>query len=168
MFNKPLLAVLISGTVLVNAACTDDDAKLEEPVQAEVKKNEDHEFKVNEQTGKVEFKAEIVYFEFDDSTLTKQGMDRLNALAAYMDKNPNLKLEISGHCDDRGSPEYNLALGQKRAQSVKSYLATLNLAKNRLETVSFGEEKPAAQGRGESIWSQNRRAEFSFTSLKSE
>ncbi len=107
-----------------------------------------------------------VLTEFDSSILTKQGMERLDALADHMTKNEGQKLVISGHCDDRGSTEYNLALGAKRAESVKEYLSnTRQMPVARLEAVSFGEEKPAETGSGEPIWSKNRRAEFKFTSI---
>ena len=75
MVNKTLMIALFTGTTLLSVACTDDDAKLEEPVQAEAKQPEKHEFEVDKETGKIEFKAEIVYFEFDRATLTQQGMD---------------------------------------------------------------------------------------------
>lgn len=158
MLLKKLLfpAVLVLGL----NACTDDSKKLEEPVQATTNENE---LKVDETTGKVEFAAEIVYFGFDEVTLTPEGMARLDAIAKYMGENPGLKLSIEGYCDDRGSTEYNLALGQRRSESVKNYLKTVGVTADKLNAVSFGEEKPAAQGETEDARAKNRRAEFTFS-----
>jgi peptidoglycan-associated lipoprotein len=144
---------------LLGTACTDDEKKIEEVVTTE-KKADEHEFAVAKD-GKLEFKAEIVYFAYDDSTLTSEGMARLDAIAAYM-KTTKEKLKVEGHCDDRGSVEYNLALGQRRAESVRKYLQTVGIGADRLQAVSFGSEKPAVNGKGEEAWSKNRRAEFAF------
>lgn len=165
LLRKCVWPVVLASVVAVG--CSEDDQKqMEEPVQAET--TGEHTFKVDDQTGKIEFQAEIVYFEFDSSILTKEGMERLDALAEYMNGKGNeaKNLEISGHCDERGSTEYNLALGARRAEAVKQYLAnTRQIPAPRLNTVSFGEEKPAEQGRDESAWSKNRRAEFKFTTM---
>jgi peptidoglycan-associated lipoprotein len=153
-----LSAVMVLG--LLSNACTNDEKKVEEVVTTETKSDE-HQFSVDKD-GKLEFKAEIVYFAFDDSTLTPEGMARLDAIAAHMKTNTKEKLKVEGHCDDRGSVEYNLALGQRRAESVRKYLETIGIGADRLQAVSFGSEKPAVQGKGEEAWSKNRRAEFAF------
>lgn len=153
-----LSAVMVLG--LLGTACTDDEKKIEELVTTE-QKPEDHKFSVAKD-GKLEFKAEIVYFAFDDSSLTPEGMARLDAIAAYMKTNTKEKLKVEGHCDARGSVEYNLALGQRRADSVRKYLETVGIGGDRLQSVSFGSEKPAVTGQGEEAWSKNRRAEFAF------
>ncbi|WP_141732254.1 OmpA family protein [Oligoflexus tunisiensis] len=152
-----LSAVMVLG--FLGNACTDDEKKIEEVVTAE-KKTDEHKFSVDKD-GKLEFKAEIVYFAFDDATLTAEGMARLDAIAAHM-KNTKEKLKVEGHCDDRGSVEYNLALGQRRAESVRKYLETVGIGADRLQAVSFGSEKPAVPGKGEEAWAKNRRAEFAF------
>lgn len=152
-------AVLLS-LGLTHFACTDDVKKIEEPV---VKAEGDaHAFTVDEKTGKLDFKAEIVYFAYDDASLTPEGMARLDAISAHMKTKENLKLSIEGHCDDRGSTEYNLALGQRRSESVRKYLTTIGIGADRLNSLSFGEERPALAGQGEEAWSKNRRAEFAF------
>lgn len=142
-------------------ACVDDQS-VQEIVSVEDENK--HEFKV-QKDGSLQFNAEIVYFKFDDHTLTREGMNRLNAIANYLKKNKKSKLKIQGHCDERGSTEYNLALGQLRSQAVKNYLADLGVGKSRLQSVSFGEEHPVAQGSNEHAWSQNRRADFVLTGL---
>lgn len=159
MKMKLMLSTLVALSLLANA-CTDDEKKVEEVVTTDKKANE-HEFSVDKD-GKLEFKAEIVYFAFDDASLTPEGMARLDAIAAHMKTNTKEKLKVEGHCDDRGSIEYNLALGQRRAESVRKYLETVGIGADRLQAVSFGSEKPAVTGKGEEAWSKNRRAEFAF------
>ena len=166
IMKKLLLASSLVFTVLFANACTQDEETVQDPIAAEKSaKDKKHEFSVDKE-GNVKFKAEIVYFKYDDYTLTEDGMNRLNALSSYMKKNKAQRLKIEGHCDDRGSVEYNLALGQLRAQSVKKYLATQGITDKRLATVSFGEEQPAIQGQGENAWSKNRRAEFKFVAAE--
>ena len=106
----------------------------------------------------------VVYFEYDDATLSDAARAVLDAKIPILLANPSLTLRVAGHTDERGSSEYNLALAQRRAAAVKSYLAARGVATNRVEAVSFGEEQPAAQGAMESAWAQNRRAEFTITS----
>lgn len=162
--KRSSVTVILAGVLALNVACSKDEPVVEEVVQAEAENNA-HEFKVDQATGKVQFKAEIVYFGFDESTLTAEGMERLSALGDYMKEHPHIKVRIEGHCDERGSAEYNLALGQKRADSVRQYLLTYGIAKDRILAISFGEEKPAVDGQGEENWAQNRRAEFTFENL---
>ena len=104
-----------------------------------------------------------VYFEFDQADLNDQTRAALEQKAAVLRQNQGITLRIAGHTDARGSDEYNLALGQRRASVVKRYLVERGIAGSRLEIVSYGEERPAAQGEDESAHSQNRRAEFEIT-----
>ena len=101
-----------------------------------------------------------VYFAFDDYTLDSKAQSSLNKLADYLKKSSSSALQVEGHCDERGSVEYNLALGQRRAQSVKSYLSQLGIQDSRMSTISYGEEKPAVEGHNEAAWAKNRRAQF--------
>jgi peptidoglycan-associated lipoprotein len=153
------LIVPLLSLPLTLASCTKDNPKVSEVITP--KKTNKHDFSVDA-AGKVSFQAEIVYFAYDDSNLTKEGMSRLDALAEYLRKNPSNKLKVEGHCDERGSTEYNLALGEMRASAVKKYLSGIGITDSQLETVSFGEERPAEQGQGEDFWAKNRRAEFAF------
>jgi len=105
-------------------------------------------------------KLEKVYFDFDAYTLTPLAREVLARNAEWLRNNPEARLTIEGHCDERGSDEYNLALGQRRADAAKSYLVGLGIAADRLTSISYGEERPAVVGSDESAWSQNRRAEF--------
>ncbi len=103
---------------------------------------------------------ETVYFEFDRSGLTEQARGALDRNAEFLRANPSIRVRIEGHCDERGTVEYNLALGDRRAHSAKEYLVQRGIAADRLSTVSFGEERPADPGRDEAAYARNRRAEF--------
>lgn len=102
----------------------------------------------------------IIYFDYDKSLLRGDQMDRMEKNLQYLQANPTLKVLVEGHCDERGTNEYNLALGERRAQEVVNYLSKNGIAADRMILVSKGEEEPAAQGHDESAWSQNRRVEF--------
>lgn len=104
---------------------------------------------------------EKVYFNFDSSDLSKSSRDVLSHDAEILLKEQkNAKVRIEGNCDERGSAEYNLALGERRAKAAAKYLATLGVPPERLTTISYGKEKPAVQGSDESAWAKNRRDEF--------
>ena len=107
-----------------------------------------------------EGRLETVYFEFDRSGLTEQARAALDRNAEFLVANPAINVRIEGHCDERGTIEYNLALGDRRASSAKDYLVLRGAAAERLEVVSFGEERPADPGQNEAAWARNRRAEF--------
>lgn len=99
-----------------------------------------------------------VFFGFDRSTLTEQGRETLDAQAEWLQEFPEVTVTIEGHTDERGTREYNLALGERRAHAVKDYLVASGIAPDRIETVSYGEERPAVEGSHEAAWAQNRRA----------
>lgn len=101
-----------------------------------------------------------INFDFDKSDIREVDKPKLQALADYLKAYPAVKILIEGHCDERGTNEYNLALGEKRAFATKSYLASLGVAEERLATVSFGKERPKVEGKDEASWLINRRAEF--------
>ncbi len=103
-----------------------------------------------------------IFFEFDSSTLSAEAESILRAKAEWMRRNPSLTIVIEGHCDNRGTTEYNLALGERRAESVKGFLIDLGIAETRIRTISYGEERPLASGDNERAWAQNRRAHFEF------
>ena len=104
----------------------------------------------------------VVYFDFDSSDITSQSASVLSQHASLLSANPGAGVLIAGHTDERGSREYNMALGERRAQSVSSYLAAQGAASNNIQVISYGEERPAATGADESAYSQNRRAELSY------
>ncbi len=104
------------------------------------------------------FTDEDIYFDFDKFTISEEGKNILTSKADFLKSRPALKVIIEGHCDDRGTTEYNLALGEKRAEEVKKYLVNLGIDGNRLSVISYGKEKPAASGQNEAAWAKNRRA----------
>ena len=103
-----------------------------------------------------------VYFAFDASNLKDSELAKIEAVAQHLQANPTRVVMLEGNCDERGSNEYNLTLGELRAGSVRDYLLRLGIAAERVQTKSYGEEKPAVAGSGESVWSKNRRGEFSI------
>ena len=101
---------------------------------------------------------QTVYFAFDNATIAGDYEDMLAAHAAYLSKNPALKVRVEGHADERGTPEYNIALGEYRASAVAKYLQVLGVQADQISIVSYGEEKPLRLGQSEEIYAQNRRA----------
>lgn len=104
-----------------------------------------------------------IYFDYDKYTVREMDMDFLTKNAKWLGINPDIKVRIEGHADERGETDYNLALGDKRARSIRKYLEDMGIGANRLDVVSYGEEKPAVNGQGEEAWAKNRRAEFVIT-----
>lgn len=103
---------------------------------------------------------QTAYFPFDSYQLDSAAREALKANAEWLKANPSATLQVEGHCDERGTTEYNLALGERRANAAVDYLVRLGIDRGRLSTISYGEERPAQMGGDESAWSQNRRAEF--------
>ena len=106
------------------------------------------------------FLNENVYFDFDDASLDYQAQELLKQKAMWLRDNPGANVVIEGHCDERGTNAYNLALGERRADSAKTFLVNLGIAGTRLTTISYGEEKPVDMGHNEEAWAKNRRAAF--------
>ena len=107
-----------------------------------------------------------VYFAFDSYALAKQETDKIEQVARHLQSNSRHVLVVEGHCDIRGSNEYNLALGENRALAVRSHLVRLGIAPDRIQSRSFGSEKPAVAGSGEAVWRLNRRGEFALYQVK--
>lgn len=103
-----------------------------------------------------------VHFAFDSSTIDNEARDIIKAHADYLAANPGIKLRLEGHCDERGTREYNLALGERRAQSVERLVKALGVAANRVTVASYGEEKPLDAEHNESAWRLNRRVEIMY------
>jgi peptidoglycan-associated lipoprotein len=106
---------------------------------------------------------ETVYFDYDSFLLSQPSRDALNRNGQLLLRKVSGKVRIEGHCDERGSDEYNLALGEKRAQATRNYLVSLGVPAERLSTISYGKERPAVQGSTEEAWARNRRVEFVVT-----
>jgi len=101
-----------------------------------------------------------VFFQYDSAELEPAAVSQLKNNAEWLNQNRTISAMIEGHCDERGTSEYNMALGEKRAETTKSFLVRAGVAASRLETVSFGEERPFDSGHTEAAWSKNRRAHF--------
>ena len=102
----------------------------------------------------------IVYFDYNSSLLTSKGMRKLEVVKRLLDNNPEKKYEIGGHCDERGSHNFNVALGLARANRVKDYLIELGVPASQLTAISYGESQPVVEGAWETSWQENRRANF--------
>tara|TARA_Y100001960_G_scaffold331600_1_gene429113 strand:- start:1459 stop:2004 length:546 start_codon:yes stop_codon:yes gene_type:complete len=105
-----------------------------------------------------------IYFKFDQFTLTENAKDVLRKTSDWLKKNPSVKAKLEGHCDVRGTNNYNLSLGNKRAESVKDVLVALGVVGDRLMTISYGEEKPVCFENNENCWKKNRRVHFMISS----
>ena len=104
----------------------------------------------------------IIYFEFDSSEIQSQYRDTIEAHAAFLMANPNVVVSLEGHADERGSREYNLALGERRSQTVKRQMVLLGASPSQIRTTSYGEERPVSEEHDEFGWSQNRRVEIIY------
>ncbi len=104
----------------------------------------------------------VIYFEYDKDTVQPEYAALVQAHASYLASNRSRKIRLEGHADERGSREYNMALGQRRADAVRKASAALGVSNDRMETVSFGEDKPKSTGHDEAAWAQNRRVEIVY------
>lgn len=103
---------------------------------------------------------QAVYFDYDSFSLRSDALEALRRNADMLSQLPNVIVQVEGHCDERGTQEYNLALGEKRALATREHLIKLGISGNRIVTISYGEEDPADSGHSESSWAKNRRCEF--------
>ena len=139
--------------------------KREQERQAAIREEQLREDQLREESQKSQsaremFENEDILFEFDSASLSVEAQEILRAKAAWLRENPRARVIIEGHCDERGTNEYNLALGDRRAFSAKAFLVDLGIDESRLTTISYGEEKPIASGSTEEAWAKNRRAHF--------
>lgn len=104
----------------------------------------------------------VIYFDYDKDSVKPEFASLIQAHAAYLAQNRNRKIRLEGHADERGSREYNMALGQRRSDAVRRATAVLGVGNERMETVSYGEDKPRANGHDEAAWAQNRRVEIVY------
>ena len=106
------------------------------------------------------FKAQTVYFDFDSSVIKATEKSKIDFVANYLKANPETKIQIEGHCDERGTEEYNRALGERRALAIREYLINAGISGSRIYTISYGEDRPVDPGHNEAAWAKNRRGEF--------
>ncbi|MBI5375364.1 MAG: peptidoglycan-associated lipoprotein Pal [Candidatus Schekmanbacteria bacterium] len=183
LYRKPdrlLIVLFISAflPLLFMSSCTkkqvvkEEAAPVEQAVKEEAKEQpaetqvEEKEAAIDEESLKSDLKRQIesklqdVFFDYDRYDLTDSSMKKLEANAAVMKSNPSASLIIEGHCDERGTVEYNLVLGDKRANTAKNYLVTLGIDSSRIDAISYGRERPFDSGHSEIAWAKNRRAHF--------
>ncbi len=108
----------------------------------------------------------VVHFDYDSVDIAPDDFNALKAHALYLSKTPNARVQLGGHTDERGTREYNMALGERRAKAVAAFLTSNGVNPGQLEIVSYGEEKPLATGESESAWAENRRVELEYTAAK--
>jgi peptidoglycan-associated lipoprotein len=146
------------------AAAKEEEAKVERLKELEAAKKEEPA-KIDEEKAWMErraakFEAEAIYFDFDKSFIKLEYRPILNEKAAFLKDYPEMRVRIEGNCDERGTNEYNLALGERRSNSAKNFLVSWGIAADRIEIISYGEERPRGLGHNENSWSQNRRDDF--------
>ncbi|MET2851076.1 peptidoglycan-associated lipoprotein Pal [Vibrio owensii] len=166
--NKVLKGLLIAIPVMAMTACSSsDDAASNTGAETNTGAAEttvvtpiDPNSQLTEQELKEQAlrETQTIYFAFDNSTIAGDYEEMLAAHASYLSKNPALKVTIEGHADERGTPEYNIALGERRAEAVSNYLQALGVQVDQISIVSYGEEKPLLLGQSEDVYAKNRRA----------
>lgn len=176
-----LFAVAALGSALIGCSATpevDDNYKYEETKQAAGAAEQGQaDLSLNNQSSNLDadkkagltndqlkamLRGKVIYFDYDRSDIRSDFYELVKLNAEYLNNNPKLQVTIAGHCDERGSREYNLALGERRALSVKNALVVEGVSPSRINVVSFGEDMPVDEGHTDAAWSKNRRAEFNY------
>ena len=143
-----------------NLAGQDGSARETKGITEEELSRAERERLLREQEGKVEALMKDINFEYDSYAINPSELPKINAVGNYLKQDRETKIVAEGHCDERGTVEYNLALGQKRAEAVKAYLVKMGVDGSRIRTISFGAEVPVDPGHTEAAWAKNRRAHF--------
>lgn len=147
---RTIKAFAAMAMMLVIAACSSNQQETAAAASTTVTPGSIADFRQNV--------GDRVFFDTDMSNIREDGRQTLNRQAEWLKKYTNYQITIAGHCDERGTREYNLALGDRRASAVKNYLVALQVSEDRILTISYGEERPAGPGHDEAAWAQNRRA----------
>jgi peptidoglycan-associated lipoprotein len=161
--------ITVVFTLIIFTGCAENKAVVTEGTAQEETAPAQSAATTSEQSAKVEPVATAetavkdIFFDFDKSNIRPDAREILNGNADFLLKNSNSKIVIEGHCDERGTAEYNMALGQRRAQEAKKYLVNLGIKEPRIKTISYGEERPFDPGHDEEAWAKNRRAHFVVT-----
>ena len=157
-----LAMVLVVPGLMFTVSCQKKVVAVEKPAPKEEMVEKKEEVVVVAPAPKMDdsIMKERIHFEFDKSTLTPAAQDILMKKAEWLRENPDATITIEGNCDERGTNEYNLALGERRAESAKNFLVDLGIAPSRMTTISYGEERPLDPAHNEEAWAQNRRDDF--------
>ena len=160
-------SIFLISFILISVSCSTtnvtEEAVYESVVSSvEVSVNDDKNKadEVYDYSSKAIMANAVVYFDFDQYALSSKSIQTLRSIAQVMEDNKDLEIIVSGHADERGTREYNLALGQRRGEAVRDYLLLNGISKNRITVKSYGEEYPLVKGSNESSWAKNRRAEI--------
>lgn len=156
---KKLFMLLFVLTLVSACASTKKDVEVEEDY--DVIESSDQANKMNKKTNKNIEEVSVpdrVYFGFNKYNISNDSAEILNLQSEWLKSDPSINIIVEGHCDERGTREYNLALGERRANAVKNYLVKQGIAANRIKTISYGKERPIFVGTGEAVWAKNRVA----------
>lgn len=161
---------IMTLVVLGLSSCSSNQKKVEETapveeVQVEQEVDLGGLLKLGDSDSSKAGELRTVTFGYDSSTISPSAKDVLESNADFLKRMENVKVRVEGHCDERGGQQYNLALGNRRAQAVKKFLEGLGVAGDRIETYSYGKERPVAFGHDDESWAQNRRGNFVITDL---
>ena len=137
-----------------------EEVRMEKLEELEAAKRREAEEKARQLAEVEGFEPQPIYFDFDRSSIRDEARVVLEKTAAFLKENSGIHIRIEGNCDERGTNEYNLALGERRANSAKLFLVSLGISPDRIRTISYGEERPLALGGGEDAWAKNRRDDF--------
>jgi len=151
---KSVLCSVTLGLGLLFVGCTSDENAVKEPVSTSVSTPSDAHHGQEP--------AEVVHFGFDTAALTAASEGQVQKVADYLRAASSAKVQVAGHCDERGTVEYNMALGNRRAVAVRDYMVNLGVDAGRVSTISYGKEQPVNQAHNEAAYAENRRAEFKF------
>ena len=157
MFKKFLMLFFVLA--LVSACASKSSVEVEE--EYDVIENQEQANEINKTTAEDAEEVSVpdrVYFGFNKYNISNDAAEVLNLQAEWLKSDPSIKIIVEGHCDERGTREYNLALGERRANAVKNYLVKKGIKANRIKTISYGKDKPVFVGTGEAVWAKNRVA----------
>ena len=164
-----IVAALFITTILISGCGTGSETRISpktmpDPTFSDKTDNDQDEYGDVDHISAYEDEAPLelltVHFQYDEYDLTQEAMETLTRNAESLARHRNAVIRIEGHCDERGTEEYNMALGEKRAQTVKQYLSDYGISPSNISIISYGESVPAQYGNNESAWKKNRRAEF--------
>lgn len=171
MFKRLSLISLVMASLALSVACKSSTKKSDTPETPTAAETDPSKMAPEVQSKDVTFDSKgsdagaiaglnSVHFDYDSATLSSESRRQLSENAEWIKNNPKTTVQIEGHCDSRGSVEYNLALGERRAKAVKTYMTSLGVASSRLTIISYGEEKPIDTSDSEQAYAKNRRANF--------
>lgn len=165
IFNRNHLIALIAAASIAGCSSTPEDPNAGASTGADTTSYESTTPAETAPQVDPALQSRVVYFDFDKFDIRYDAEAILSAHAAYLSANPNARVRVEGHADERGTREYNMALGERRAKAAAAFLASKGASSSQIEVISYGEERPAALGHEEGSWAQNRRAELQYTSV---